>query len=166
MKKAPLIIVLCLLILFTGCNSRKEFNGLSLPFSEDSIESVSLIHHTGDPTNAEQKTINDSDDINYIYTMLSSDILIKNDTINGAAQTDTLYITFHKYDGSGYTIKFESYGVKKGIISSKDTPKFTYFTSADVCWVWGQLAKDYERQSISIADDPYATEKPIARGSE
>ena len=162
MKKSALVLMLCLFLIFTGCNSNKEFNGLSLPFSADTIETIGLIHHTGDPSNAEKKVITDSEDINYIHTMLSSDILIKDKSVDGAAQTDTLYITFHFYDGTGYTIRFDSYGVKRGIISSEDTPKFTYFTSADVCWIWGQLAKEYEGKTISIADEPYATEKPVA----
>ena len=100
----------------------------------------------------------------YIHNMLSSDILIKSGSVGSATQTDTLYITFHLYAGNGYTIKFDSYGVKRGIISSQDSPAFTLFTPADICWIWGQLAKDYEVQSVSIADDSYATENPIATG--
>ena len=162
MKRTILLFLLCLLLILTGCSSQKEFNGLSLPFSVDDVEIVNLIHHTGDPSNSEQKWIDSSEDIAYIHNMLSSEILIKNGSVEGAAQTDTLKITFCLYDGTGYTVKFDSYGVKKGIICSEDTPKFSYFTSADVCWIWGQLAKDYECQPISIVDDPYATEKPMA----
>ena len=164
MKKTVFLAIICLILAFTGCSSQKEFNGLSLPFSAVDVEIINLIHHTGDPSNAEQKWITDPEDINYIHNMLSSEILIKNGSVDDSAQTDTLHITFCKYDGSGYTVKFDSYGVKKGIIRSEDTPKFSYFTSADVCWIWGQLAKDYVGQPISISDDPYATEKPIAIG--
>ena len=162
MKKTIFLLILCLLLSSAGCRKQREFNGLSLTFSADDVEIIRLVHHTGDPSNAEQKWITDPEDIAYIHNMLSSEILIKNGSVEGSAQTDTLHITFCKYDGSGYTIKFDSYGVKQGIIYSKDNPQFSYFTSADVCWIWGQLAKDYEGQSISISDDPYATEKPIA----
>ena len=162
MKKTLFLLILCLALTLAGCNSPDEFNGVSLPFSSDDIETIELIHHTGDPINAQQKWISDSEDINYIYTMLSSEILISNGSVEGSAQTDTLYITFHHIDGTGYTIKFDSFGVKKGLISSTDSPAFSYFTSADVCWIWGQLARDYDAQDISIVDDPYATEKPTA----
>ena len=77
---------------------------------------------------------------------------------------DTLYITFHHTDGTGSTVKFQSFGVKNGIISSADWESFSYFTPSDICWVWGQLARDYEAQPISIEDDPYAEEKPVAIG--
>ena len=156
--------ILLLLLTFTGCSSQEEFNGLSLPFSFDAIGKIELIHHTGDPSHAEQKWITASEDIGYIHNMLSSEILIRDGSVGGSARTDTLYITLHCTDGTGYTIKFESYGVKKGIISSKDSPAFSHFTPADVCWIWGMLAKDYEGQEISIEDDPYATESPAAVG--
>lgn len=162
MKKTVYLLIICLLITFASCDSREEFNGLSLPFSVDDVEIIKLIHHTGDPSNAEQKWVNNTEDITYIHNMLSSEILIKNGSVEGAAQTDTLKITFCLYDGTGYTVRFDSYGVKKGMISSTDGKDFSYFTSADVCWIWAQLAKDYEAQDISIVDDPYATEKPVA----
>ncbi len=162
MKKIAVLLALCLLFTLTGCDSQNTIKGLPLSFSMDDIEVIELIHHTGDPLNAHQKLISDSEDINYIYNMLSSDILVGSGSVDASEQTDTLYITFHCSDGTGYTIKFESYGVKKGIISSKDSPDFTYFTSADVCWIWGQLASEYVAQDIRIVDDPYATEKPVA----
>lgn len=164
MKRSLLFLILSLILALAGCTSQKEFNGLSLPFSSDEIEVIELIHHTGDPLNAQQKWITDSEDINYIHKMLSSDILLGSGSVDASAQTDTLYIKFCFYDGTGYTVKFESFGVKNGIITSNDTPEFTYFTKADVCWIWGQLAREYEAQAISIADEPYATEKPVAIG--
>ena len=162
MKKLIVAMILCLIITISGCNSNEEFNGISLPFSSDDIETVGLIHHTGDPQNAQLKWITKSEDISYILNMLSSEILIKNESVEGAPQTDTLYITFCFFDGTGYTVKFDSYGVKKGIISSDDSPEFSYFTSADVCWIWGQLAKEYESEDIAIIDEEYATERPSA----
>ena len=162
MKKVLIVFIRSFMLSFAGCSSQKEFNGLALPFSAGTIEMIELIHHTGDPANAQQKWITNSEEINYIHNMLSSDILIKSGSVDGLVQTDTLHITFHCYDGTGYAVRFDSYGVKKGIISSIDSPSFTYFTSADVCWIWGQLARDYEGRPISIADDPYATEAPMA----
>ena len=164
MKKTIFLSILLLLLAFTGCTSQKEFNGLSLPFSSDTIKAIELIHHTGVPSKAQQKWITTSEDINYIHNILSCEILIRNGSVGQSEQTDTLYITLHCTDGTGYTIKFESFGVKKGIISSKDTPAFSYFTPADVCWIWGILAKDYEGHEISIEDDPYTTESPVAIG--
>ena len=166
MKKMKFLMLLSLFLIIAGCDSQKEYNGLSLPFSASEVEIIELIHHTGDPSNAEQKWVDNSEDIVYIYNMLSSEILIGSGSVDDSAQTDTLYITFHNYDGTGYTVKFENYGVKKGIIIANNSPGLTYFTPADVCWIWGQLAKKYVGQPISISEDPYATEKPVAVGSD
>ena len=164
MRNTIFLSILVLLLTLAGYTSEKESHGLPLPFSADAIETIELIHHSGDPLNAQQKWITDSEDINYIHNMLSSDILIKRGSVDGATQTDTLYITFHLYSGNGYTIKFDSYGVKRGIIASKDSPTFSHFTPADVCWIWGMLAKDYEGEEIRIEDDSYTTESPVAIG--
>ena len=164
MKKLWFLPVILSILLLSGCSTQKESHGIPLPCSLDRIQTIDLIHHTGDPSNAEQKWITASEDIRYIHNMLSSEILIRDGSVGQSTQTDTLYITLHCTDGTGYTIKFESYGVKKGIISSKDSPAFSHFTPADVCWIWGMLAKDYVGQEISIEDDPYATESPVAVG--
>ena len=115
-------------------------------------------------SNAQQKWITEAEDIHYIYNLLSAEILISSKSTDFSNQTDTLYITFCHTDGTGYTVKYQAFGVKKGIISSDDWEGFSYFTPSDICWIWGQLAKDYEAQDISIEDDPYATETPIAVG--
>lgn len=164
MKRLSFLTILIAILLLSGCSVQKESHGIPLPYSLDQIETVELIHHTGDPFCAEQKWITESEDISYIHNMLSAEILIRDGSVDSSTQTDTLYITLHCIDGTGYTIKFESYGVKKGIISSEDTPTFSHFTSADVCWIWGVLAKDYEGQEISIEDDAYATEAPVVIG--
>ena len=164
MKRFCFLAVLLSILLFSACNSPKESHGIPLPYSLDDIKTVELIHHTGNPSNAQQKWITEAEDINYIYNQLSTDILVSNQSTDFSNQTDTLYITFHHSDGTGCTIKFQSFGVKKGIISSNNWVSFSYFTPSDICWIWGQLAKDYEAQAISIEDDPYAKEMPIAIG--
>jgi len=162
MKNITLLLILCLMLSFAGCDTQEEFHGLSLPLSLDEIEVIELIHHTGDPLNSQRKWITDSKDIHDIYTMLSSDILAGSGPVDASAQTDTLYITFHRNDGTGYKVKYECFGVKKGIIYAKEgAPDFTYFTSSDIGWIWEQLAADYEAESVSICEDPVATEIPI-----
>ena len=164
MKRFWLLTVLVGLLLLAGCNAQKESHGIPLPYSLDQVETIELIHHTGDPSMAQQKWITDAEDIHYIYNLLSAEILISNKSTGFSNQTDTLYITFHHADGTGCTVKFQSFGVKNGIISSADWEDFSYFTPSDICWVWGQLARDYEAQPISIEDDPYAEEEPVAIG--
>ena len=164
MKRFWLLTVLMGILLLAGCNAQKESRGIPLPYSLDQVETIELIHHTGDPSKAQQKWITDAEDIHYIYNLLSADILVSSKTTDSSDQTDTLYITFHHSDGTGCTIKFDAFGVKQGVISSSDWEPFSYSTRSDICWIWGQLAKDYEAQAISIEDDPFAVEKPIAIG--
>ena len=151
-------------MLLAGCNFTEESHGLPLPCSFDQIETIELIHHTGDPSRAQQKRITEEEDIRYIYNLLATNILVSNKSTDFSNQTDTLYITFCLTDGTGCTVKFQSFGVKKGIISSDDWDAFSYSTPSAICWIWGQLAEDYEAHAISIEDDPFATEKPTAVG--
>lgn len=158
MKKFSIIFILSLIFILAACDSKEQTKGTDLPLTLDDIQVIDLTYHTGDPSNSKRRRIVDTDDITYIHNLLASDIMIesfRNDLTNPEY---TLYIIFHRTDGTGYKIKYQSFGVKKGILSSED---FTYFTYSDIGWIWEQLTKEYETEYVSIVEDPAATEMPI-----
>lgn len=158
MKKISMIILLIAALFLHGCERNKTTQGLPLPCTQDQVELVSLIYHTGDPSNANEKWIIEPDDIHYFFNFLSSNILISKEQNINSDPASTLYITFHLQDGNRHTVKYQSYGVKSGLITSED---FTYFTPADVESLWTQTARKYWSDTIRIDKDPFATEIPV-----
>lgn len=158
MKKLISIITLLCILLLSGCNSDEPTQGIGLPFEETDIQQISLICHTGDPSNAQQKIVTGMEDIHYIHTLFSTDINIETDSKNLSDPYTTLHIRFCLKDGHGYSMQYEGYGVKEGILSSADGG-FSYFTPNDVAWLWDQLTSEYDATPISLAPSG-ATEVP------
>lgn len=158
MKRSVFMMLLSLVLILTACNSGEPEKELTLPFSLEEVHMIDLTYHTGDPADSNRRRVTESEDIQAIYNWFSSDVMVSRDQNQSTDPESTLYITFGKQDGTGYTITYESFGVKNGKFSSDD---FTYFTPSDNGWLWHQLTTGYETEHVSICVDPNATEVPV-----
>ncbi len=158
MKKSVIYLLLFCLLL-SGCDKSEPHQGVELPFALEDILQIVLTYHTGDPANAQQKIVTGSEDIQYIHNMVSSEIHLEQHKKEYVNPNSVLHIRFCLKDGHGYSMEYQGFGVKKGLLSSSDGD-FTYFTPTDVGWLWEQLTNEYEITSISLAPAG-ATEQPI-----
>ena len=159
MKKLTLIMIISCCLLLSACDNNATQQGIELPFSLEDILEIELTYHTGDPANAQQKIVTGLEDINYIHSLFSSEIHLeqrKKDYTNPSA---VLRIRFCLNDGHGYSMEYQSIGVKKGLLSSSDGD-FAYSTPTDVIWLWEQLTNEYEVTSVPLAPVG-ATEQPL-----
>ncbi|MBQ7801611.1 MAG: hypothetical protein IJ375_04740 [Oscillospiraceae bacterium] len=159
MKKLISVIMLLGILFLAGCNTNKSIQGIDLPFEESEIQQIALVYYTGDPSDARQKIVTGSEDIQYIYNMFSNEIHLETNSRNLSDPSDTLRIRIGLKDGHGFSMQYEGFGVKEGLLSSSDGD-FAYFTPTDVAWLWDQLTAEYEASPISLAPSG-ATESPV-----
>ena len=114
-----------------------EYVSIQFPFGVSDIESIEAYHYYSDPSEAEKKTITDTETITYLYESFQS-IMMQDKDIEDREIHNVAIFRFNLPGGTKYDVIYTGYGVKNGEI--KTSGGSNYFTSADIAGKWMNIS--------------------------